>query len=215
MSVQILDDVRKAVLNFDAKAAEDSTKKAVQAGVDPMKIADALTGAVKQVGDAFGSGELFLPDLVMAGDAMKSGMRIVEDEMKKKGTTRKTLGKVAVGTVAGDIHDIGKALVVILLSSAGFEAIDLGVDVSAQKFVEAVKTYKPHILAMSALLTTTSPEQKKVVNLLKSEGLRDKVKVMVGGGAITKEFAKEIGADGYGATAPEAVKEAKNLLNIQ
>ncbi len=195
------------------KAAGDATNKAVQGRVDLMKIADALTGAVKQVGDAFGSGEFFLPELVIAGEAMKNAMRIVETELKKTGTL-KTLGVIVIGTVAGDIHDIGKTLVATLLASAGFEVIDLGVDIIASKFVEAVKTYKPNILAMSALLTSTAPEQKKVINLLRNEGLRDDVKVLVGGGAITKELAAEIGAEGYAATAPEAVKEAKKILNI-
>ncbi len=215
LSDEILDTLKKAVLEFDVKAAENWTRKAIEKRIDLMKVADTLTEAVRLVGQGFARGEYFLPDLVMAGDAMKNSMQLVERELKKTGKSLKTLGVIVIGTVAGDIHDIGKTLVATLLASDGFEVIDLGVDINASKFVEAVRTYKPHILAMSALLTSTAPEQKKVMNLLRNDSLGEKVKVLVGGGAITKEFAIEIGADGYGATAPEAVKEAKKILNIQ
>lgn len=214
LTEEILGNVKNAVLDFDVKRTESWTRKAVEKRIDLIEVADALTEAVRLVGERFAQGEFFLPELVIAGEAMKNAMRIVETELKKTGKSLKTLGVIVIGTVAGDIHDIGKTLVATLLASAGFEVIDLGVDIIASKFVEAVKTYKPNILAMSALLTSTAPEQKKVINLLRNEGLRDDVKVLVGGGAITKELAAEIGAEGYAATAPEAVKEAKKILNI-
>jgi corrinoid protein of di/trimethylamine methyltransferase len=215
LSEEILSNVRKAILDFDAKQAESWTMKAVEKHIDLIKVADALTEAVRLVGEGYARGEYFLPDLVMAGDAMRNAMRVIEAELRKTGKSFETLGVIVIGTVAGDIHDIGKTLVATLLASAGFQVIDLGVDINAGRFVESVKTYKPHILAMSALLTSTAPEQKKVMNLLMNESLRNKVKVLVGGGAITKEFATEIGADGFAATAPEAVREAKKMLNIQ
>ena len=214
LSEEILSNVKKAILDFDAKEAESWTRKAIEKRIDLLRVADALTEAVRLVGEGFAQGEYFLTDLVIAGEAMKNAMQIVEIELKKTGKSLRTLGVVVIGTVAGDIHDIGKTLVATLLTSGGFQVIDLGVDINAGKFVEAVKTYKPHILAMSALLTSTAPEQKKVINLLTNEKLRDQVKVVVGGGAITKEFAAEIGAEGYAATAPEAVKEARKMLNI-
>lgn len=214
LTEEILGNVKNAVLDFDIEGTESWTRKAVEKRIDLIEVAEALTEAVRLVGERFAQGEYFLPELVIAGEAMKNAMRIVETELEKTGKSFKTLGVVVIGTVAGDIHDIGKTLVATLLASGGFEVIDLGVDINASKFVEAVKTYKPHILAMSALLTSTAPEQKKVINLLKNEGLRDNVKVLVGGGAITREFAAEIGAEGYAATAPEAVKAAKKILNI-
>jgi len=212
MSAEIVENLKKSIIDCDVKAAESLAKKAIEEGIDPVQVADILTNTIRQVGEAFGRGELFLPDLIGSAEAMKAAMSIIEGEIKRKGTKPKSLGKVIIGTVAGDIHDIGKSMVATLLMAEGFEVIDLGVDVPAERFVEAVKKHKPDILAMSALLTVTAPEQRKVIEALKKEGVREKVKVMVGGGAITEEFAKSIGADGYDPTAPGAVKLAKSLI---
>jgi len=212
MSIEILENLKKSVIEYDAEGAVRWVRKAIDERIDPLKVVDALTAGIKQVGDGFGKGELWLPDLVGAAGVMQSAIPIVEEEIKKRGAKRETLGTVVIGTVYGDIHNIGKTMVSTLLIAEGFTVNDLGVNIIAEKFIEAIKKYKADILAMSSLLTTTAPEQKKVIDTLKKEGFRDKVKVMVGGGAITEEFAESIGADGYDATAPGAVKLAKNMV---
>lgn len=212
MTEEILKGLKEAIMNYDAKGAVGWARKAVMEKVDPVKALDAMTEAIKKVGDGFGRWELWLPDLVSASEAMLSAMPIIEEEIKRTGAKIKSLGTVVAGTVYGDIHSIGKTMVCALLRAEGFTVHDLGVDVTAEKFVEAVKKYKPDILCMSALLTMTAPEQRKVIDALKKEGLRDKVKVMVGGAAVTKEFADSIEADGYESTAPLAVKLAKKLI---
>ena len=165
------------------------------------------------VGEGYASQELWLPDLVGAADVSHKALPILEDEIRRRGEKTKSLGTVVIGTVSGDIHTIGKSMVGVLLVAAGFRVIDVGADVATDQFVDAVKDNEADILALSALLTTTAPEQGKVIEALKEAGLRDKVKIMVGGGAITQGFADGIGADGYGATAPGAVDLAKSLLN--
>lgn len=210
--MEILENLRRAVKEYDLKGAASLAKKAMEDKVDPIKALDALTEAIREVGDGFGKGELFLPELISAAEALQSATPIIEEEIKKTGAKRESLGRVVAGTVFGDIHNIGKTMVCTLLTADGFEVIDLGIDVEAGRFVEAVKKHKPDILAMSALLTMTASEQQKVVEALKKEGIRDKVKVIVGGGAISEEFAKTIGADGYDATAPGGVKLARSLI---
>jgi len=184
----------------------------VEEKVDPIKALDAMTESIRQVGDRFGKGELWLPDLVGAADAMQAAMPIIEEEFKRRGTKRESLGSIVAGTVFGDIHSIGKTMVCTLLTAEGFEVHDLGVNIKAEEFVEAIENYKADILAMSALLTMTAPEQRKIIATLKEKGVRDKVKIMVGGGAITADFAQSIGADGYDPTAPGAVELAKRLV---
>jgi len=212
MSGEVLENLRKAIIEYDSAGAASWARKAVQEKIDPIKALDTMTAAIKQVGDGFARGELWLPDLVGAADAMTSATPIIEEEIKRRGTKRESLGTVVIGTVYGDIHTIGKTMVATLLTADGFVVNDLGINVTAENFVEGVKRYRPDILAMSALMTMTAPEQKKVIATLKKEGLRDKVKIMVGGGAITQEFADSIGADGYDPTAPGAVKLARRLI---
>ena len=153
-----------------------------------------------------------LPDLVGAADAMQAAMPIIEEELKRTGAKREAMGIVVAGTVFGDIHSIGETMVCTLLVAGGFEVHDLGVNIKAEEFLEAIEKYQANILAMSALLTMTAPEQRKVIDALKEKGIREKVKVMVGGGAITADFAKSIGADGYDPTAPGAVELARRLV---
>ena len=214
MSEKVLDDLRKVVIEFDIDNAEEAAKKAISAGADPIEAAKILTDAIRDVGDSFARGELFLPDLVCAAEVLKKAIPIITEEIKKQGKSSKSIGKVIIGTVFGDIHSIGKGMVATLLYAAGFEVIDLGINVKAEEFLKAVKENRPDIVAMSALLTTTAMEQKNVIEGLKKEGLRDKVKVIIGGSPINQEFADSIGADGYGATAPDGVKVAKKLLGI-
>jgi corrinoid protein of di/trimethylamine methyltransferase len=215
MSEEILEKLRQAVIEYDAKAAADWARKAVEEQVDPVEALNALTEAIRYIGDLFGRGELWLPDLIAASESMSAATEMLEEEIKRTGAKQKSLGVVVIGTVAGDIHDIGKNMVGTLLKAGGFEVHDLGIDIQADRFVEAVVQHEAQILAMSALLTTTAPQQRKVIELLKEKGLRDKVKVLVGGGGITEEFATTIGADGYDPTAPGAVNLARRFVGHQ
>lgn len=212
MSKDIFQNLKKAIIEYDTERAASLAKEAIEKKIDPMKALDAMTEGIRQVGDGFGRGELWLPDLAGAADAMSSAMPIIEEEIKRTGAKRVSLGTIIAGTVFGDIHSIGKTMVCTLLTAEGFEVHDLGVNIKAEEFLEATKKYNADILAMSALMTMTAPEQKKVIEYLKKEGLRVKVKIMVGGGAITEEFAKDVGADGYDPTAPGAVKLARRLI---
>ena len=212
MSTDVLENLKKAIVEYDSEEAANWARRAIQEKIDPVKTLAAMTAAIRQVGDGFGKGELWLPDLVGAADAMTSATPIIEKEIKRRGITRESLGTVVIGTVYGDIHTIGKTMVATLLIAEGFVVNDLGINVTSERFVEGIKKYKADILAMSALMTMTAPEQRKVIETLKKEELRDKVKIMVGGGAITQEFANSVGADGYDPTAPGAVKLARRLI---
>ena len=212
MDAEIIEGLKKAIKEYDTEKAANLAKRAVEEKLDPLKVLNAMTVAIREVGDAFGRGDLWLPDLVGAADALQAAMPIIEEEIKRTGAKRESLGTVVAGTVFGDIHSIGKTMVCTLLTAEGFKVHDLGVNIKAEQFVEAIDKYNADILAMSALMTMTAPEQKKVIERLKKEGLRDKVKIMVGGGAITEDFAREIGADGYDPTAPGAVKLARKLI---
>jgi len=214
MSFDILDRLQKAILEYDEEEAANCARKVVEGEIDPVEALNAMTVAIRKVGDGFGTGELFLPDLVGAADAMSAATPILEEEISRSGASRESLGIVVIGTVYGDIHTIGKTMVATLLSAEGFQVIDLGINVAAEGFIEGVKKHNANILAMSALLTTTAPEQRKVIDRMNKEGIRDKVKIIVGGGAITQEFADSIGADGYDPTAPGSVKLARKLIGI-
>ncbi|MFC2159163.1 B12-binding domain-containing protein [Actinomycetota bacterium] len=212
---ELLIKLKNMVLDFDIDNAEEAAKEAIGSGVDPVEAANALTEGIQIVGDKFGTGELFLPDLVCASEVLKKAFPVINAEIEKRGEKAASLGKVVLGTVFGDIHNIGKDMVSTLLYAAGFEVIDLGINVKGEDFLKAVREESPDILAMSALLTTTSAEQKNVIEGLEKAGLRDKVKVIVGGSPINQEFADSIGADGYGATAPEGVRMVKKFLGLK
>lgn len=214
MENEILINLKKAILKYDKQMAKAFAEKAIGENIDPIIIMDVLTNAIRQIGDGFGQGELFLPELVGAAEALQEATPVVEEAIKRGGKRRKSLGTVALGTVFGDLHTIGKSMVGALLTAEGFEVHDLGINVPTEKFVSAVKGLKANILAMSALLTTTAPEARIVIEALKEEGIRKKVKIMIGGGAITADFASSIGADGYDPTAPGAVRVAKELLGL-
>ncbi|MEM2865497.1 MAG: corrinoid protein [Candidatus Bathyarchaeia archaeon] len=212
MHSEILKELGMAVMNYDPLRAEELARRAMEEGLDPLECADVLIKAIREIGDKFEEGELFLTDLMAAAMVLEKAMPVLEEEVIKSGRRMRNLGKVVIGTVFGDIHSIGKTLVATSLTAAGFKVIDLGVNVRASEFVDAVRRYNPDILAMSALLTTTAPEQRRVIEALERENLRSKVKVIVGGGPITPEFAESIGADGYAATAPEAARLAEKLI---
>lgn len=207
-----LDLLKKAIVTFDSELAKNTVSKALAQDIEPIKIMEAMTNAIQAVGKAFGEGDLFLPDLIGASDAFSAALPLVEEEIKKTGTQRKTLGTVVIGSVYGDYHTIGKAMVITLMRAGGFEVHDLGVNVKADDFIKAVNHYRADTLGMSALMSTTIPEQEKVIRKLEEQGIRNKVIVMVGGGAVTQEYADAIGADGYGKDAFSALKIAKSLV---
>ena len=207
--METFESLKESILTYDHEGAARRAQEIMDAGLDPVAALDVISEAMQVVGEGFSSQRLWLPDLVGAANASQAAMPILEEEIQKRGKKVKSLG-----TVSGDIHTIGKAMVSVLLVAQGFRVIDLGVDVPTERFAKAVIDNDANILALSALLTTTAPEQGKVINALRQAGLRDRVKIMVGGGAINQDFADQIGADGYGATAPGAVGLAKSLLGI-
>jgi len=209
---ETLEKLKKAILECNTEEAANFAAKAVQEDIDPLKLADATTEAIREIGNAYGREELWLPDLIGGANAAEAAMSVIETELEKRRIERKPLATIVIGTVYGDIHDIGKTMVAALARAEGFEVIDLGVNVKGETFMEAIRKHEPEILAMSALLTTTAAEQAKCIKILKGEGLREKVKVVVGGGAITTDFAESIGADGYESTAPKAAALFKRLV---
>src|SRR6516162_3394017 len=189
-----------AVLNGDVKTAKAVTEQAIRDGIEPMKlIQEYMMPAMGEVGRRFESSEYFVPELLLSARAMKGALELLRQLLVKGGA--QPTGRVVVGTVKGDLHDIGKNLVAAMLEGGGFEVMDIGVNVTPDQFVSVVKQKKPHILALSALLTTTMAAMKDTIEALKKAGVRDQVKVLVGGAPITQRFADEIGADGYGKTA--------------
>ena len=209
-----MEKLKKSIFDYDETGIAGFTREALKEGIDPIEAIDALVEAITKIGDKFNEGELFLPELMLAAKTMNNAMPVLQDEIIKRGLKRESAGKIIIGTVYGDIHTIGINMVSTLLTSSGFEVVNLGCNVTADSFIEAIAKYEPDILAMSALLTTTAPQQKKIISALIANGTREKVKVMVGGGAITAEFAAEIGADGYEPTAPLAVKLARKLMGL-
>jgi 5-methyltetrahydrofolate--homocysteine methyltransferase len=203
--------LKTAVLNGKRADAEALTRKALEGGADPASLLkDALIPAMDEVGEKFKNGEYFVPEMLVSAKAMKMAMEVIRPKLVAG--AYEPAGKVVIGTVRGDLHDIGKNLVKMLLEGAGFEVNDLGVDVGPEKFVEAVKSSKAQIVAMSALLTTTMLAMPDTIKALEGAGLRGGVKVIIGGAATTEAFAKEINADGYGADASTAVQVARQLV---
>ncbi|MEW6623649.1 MAG: corrinoid protein [Bacillota bacterium] len=211
----LFEQIFNTVVDGEVEKAEEMAQKVIELGIDPLEAIDnAFVKGIEQVGMLFQNGEKFLPELVSSAETMKLAMAVLEPELKKQNSSRKTLGKVVLGTMRHDIHDIGKSMIGSMLSAAGFEVIDLGIDVPVEKFVETVKNEQPHVLGLSALLTTTMPEQKYVIEALIEEGLRKKVKVLVGGAPVSQEWADTIGADGFAENAIEAVDVTKKVLGL-
>jgi 5-methyltetrahydrofolate--homocysteine methyltransferase len=198
---EILDRLRDSIVNLDIEGVKQACQEALKEGIPPLKaVTEGMAKGMDIVGQKYEAKEFFLSELIMAGEVMKEGMVVLEPYLR--GSEVKRFGRVLLGTVKGDLHDIGKNIVAMLLGAAGFEVIDLGVDVPAEKFVEAVRTHKPKILGLSALLTTTMTEMENVIRALEKAGLRKQVKVIIGGAPVTKEYAEKIGADAH---APDAV----------
>ena len=207
-----LEKLKQCVASFDEEGVVKVCKEALAAGIAPSRlIVDGMAKGMDVVGAKYEAGEYFLSELIMAGETMTAGMKIVEPMLKNGAYER--IGTVIIGTVSGDVHDIGKNIVAMLLTATGFDVNDLGVDVPANRFLEELRTHRPDIMAMSALLTLAMPEMENVIRKVEEVGLRHNVKlIVVGGTPITEDFAKKIGADAYGPTAVAGVKMCRELM---
>lgn len=206
-----LSKLYEAILTGDSKSAVAITKEALAAGTDPLEIVNGqMVPAMDEAGRRFECEDYFVPELLLAARAMKGALELIRPLLAERGT--EPAGRVVIGTVKGDLHDIGKNLVSSMLEGGGFEVLDLGADVAPEKFVEAVRERNPDLVCLSALLTVTMPSMKTTIEALKDAGLRDRVRVVVGGAPITEQWAREIGADGYGANAAAAVPLARKLI---
>ncbi len=213
---KLLEQMRTAVLEGEIEEGEALARRALEEGTDPLEcIENGFVAGINKVGALYEEGDMFLPELVAAGEVMKEALAVLEPELLKSKQSRTILGKVIIGSVAHDIHDIGKDIVASMLTASGFEVHNLGIDVPSDTFVARVRELQPDILGMSALLTTTMPEQQNVIEILEEEGLRKGVKVMVGGAPVNREWAEAIGADGFAEDAVEAVRVAKSLVGSQ
>ncbi len=207
-----LSQLYNAVVSGDLKTSQAITQQALAEGVDPLELVNKyMVPAMDEVGRRFECNEYFVPELLISARAMKASLELIRPILTARGT--QPVGRVAIGTVKGDLHDIGKNLVASLLEGGGFEVIDLGVNVSPEKFIETVQQKNANIVAMSALLTTTMPAMKTTIDALKQAGVRNKVKVLIGGAPITQKYADEIGADGYSENAVGAVSLAKKAAS--
>ena len=209
---EVLNKLFEAVLEGDFEGVKSNVQTALDANLDPTNILnDGMIAAMREVGNRFEAGDYYVPEMLIAARAMQSGMAILKPYLLQ--ADRKSSGKVLIGTVKGDLHDIGKNLVALMLEGAGFEITDLGVDVPIEDFVRVAQEQNPDIVAMSALLTTTMPMMKQTINAFETAGLRDKVKFIVGGAPVTETYAKQIGADGFSSDASRAVNVAKSLVS--
>jgi corrinoid protein of di/trimethylamine methyltransferase len=215
MSEELFKQMAQAVIDGDEEQAERLAQQALAQGIPPLEaISKGYTAGMDVVGELFSSGEYFLPDLILGGEAMKAALSVLEPALKAAGLERQVLGTVVLGSVKGDIHEIGKALVGTMLSANGFLVHDLGIDVASGQFVSKAREYNADIVALSALLTTTMLHQQEVIEHLAEAGLRERVKVMVGGSPVTQAWADRIGADGFAEDAAGAVVAARKLMGI-
>jgi 5-methyltetrahydrofolate--homocysteine methyltransferase len=208
-----LHSIIEALKNGEIKKVADLTKMAIDAKMPIKEILDTLIGGMDEIGKKFKNNEIFIPEVLISAKAMHAGLNILEPHLAKSGI--KPVGKIGIGTVKGDLHDIGKNLVAMMFRGAGFEVLDLGIDVPVEMFVDTVKNKDVNIIAMSSLLTTSMGSMKQVIAELKAQGLAGKVKTMVGGAPITEEFAGSIGADGYARDASSAVDKARELIGFK
>lgn len=213
MSEELLKAMARSIIDGESDVAADLAKQSIEAGVDPLdSITKGYVAGVNEVGDSYACGNVFLPELVMAGEAMKAAISVLEPELKKKGASREILGRVVLATVEGDIHEIGKSLVGTMLTAAGFEVHDLGVNVPADAIIAKAEEVGADIVGLSALLTTTMVRQREIIEAMDTRGLRNKIRVMVGGAPVTRDWVQKIEADGYSEDAVGAVNTAKSLM---
>jgi corrinoid protein of di/trimethylamine methyltransferase len=209
---EIYPKMRDAIVAGDRAAARALAEDAVRSGLDLLEVVEkGYVPGIQKVGELWESGEYFLPELITSAEAMKSAMAVLDPHFNRQDLAGKMGGKVVIGTVEGDIHDIGKNLVASMLQAGGFEVFDLGVDVKLERFIETAESVGARLICLSALLTTTMMNQKRFIGLLRDKGLRDKYKVLVGGAPASRKWSEEIGADGYAENAVAAVKLAKTL----
>ncbi len=214
MDNETLETLRRAVAEGDPASAEAAARAGLAAGIPALRLIDeGAMPALREVGDGFSCGDLYLPDLMLAARAMQAAMKVIEPALAA-GEARASAGRVVLGTVQGDIHEIGKNLVATMLAANGFEVHDLGVDVSPERFVARVREVDANLVGVSALLTTTMTGQRRIVEALEAAGLRPQVKVLVGGAPVTQAWADEIGADGFGEDAIGAVDVARRLVGV-
>ncbi|MDZ7374706.1 MAG: corrinoid protein [candidate division KSB1 bacterium] len=209
----LLQELAEAIINGKAPIAEELTRRALEEGIEPARVLnEGLIAGMNVVGEKFRNNEFYVPEVLIAARAMKAGMAVLRPRLAETGV--KPVAKFVIGTVKGDLHDIGKNLVAMMMEGAGFEVIDLGVDVAPEKFLEVVEKTQPQVVGLSALLTTTMLNMRGVIEALDRAGHRKRVKVIVGGAPVTQSFADEIGADGYAPDAASAVDKVKEMLNL-
>jgi corrinoid protein of di/trimethylamine methyltransferase len=205
-------DLKNAILDYDKEKTLSVVKAGLQQDLEPMVMLDAITDALNVVGEGFNSGDLFLPELIYASDCAQAAIKILEEKITSQGKQAEHKGTILLGTVKGDLHDIGKSIVAALLVANGYKVVDLGTDVPTEKLAQGVRDHKPDVIGLSALLTTTAAEMGNVIKKLEEDGLRSSVKVMIGGGATNANYAHHIGADAYGETAVDSVSIVKELM---
>ncbi|MBQ7515073.1 MAG: cobalamin-dependent protein [Schwartzia sp.] len=210
----VLGKLKQSILEFDEDAALAAAKEALAEGVDPVKAIGALAEGLNELGEAFEKMEVFLPEIMLASDAFKAALEVLEPELKKSRTEGTKAIPVVIGTIQGDVHQVGKDMVATFLTTAGFDVHDLGVDVAPSRFLEEAKKVGAKVIAVAALMSTTRPVQKDLIDFLEAKGVRQDYIVLVGGGVVTKEWADEIKADGYGQDAIATVEIAKKLLHV-
>lgn len=209
--MNVIDDLQQSVIDGDMKRTQELVRKTLAEKMPPEQILkDGLISAMEEVGRRFECNEFYVPEMLVSARAMKSGLELLRPHLIAANV--KAVGKVVIGSVQGDLHDIGKNLVGMMLEGAGLEVVDLGTDVSADKFKNAVKEHRPDLVACSALITTTMPRMKEVIQSLQDAGLRNRVKIMIGGAPVTGKYAADIGADGYAPDAASAASLAKDLM---
>ena len=209
----ILSELKQSILDFDEDAALELAQESLAQGIDPVEAVGVLADGLNELGLKFERMEVFLPEIMLASDAFKNALSVLEPEIKKKNTEGKKAVPIVIGTVQGDIHQVGKDMVATFLATAGFEVYDLGVDVAPSRFLEEAKRLGAKVIAAASLMSTTRPVQKDLIDFLEAKGVRDQFIVLVGGGVVTQEWADQIAADGYGQDAIATVKIAKWLLH--
>lgn len=209
-----IQELRSAIMDFDEDAAVAAAEKVLKAGLPPMDAVNAMGDALKELGDKFQAMEVFLPEVLLATDAFKAGLKVLEPELMKAVDAGNVAEKpkVVIATVKGDVHAVGKDMVATMLTVGGFDVKNLGADVDSEAVIAAAEEYGAQIIGLSALMSTTIPHQKEVIDFLTAKGIRGKYKVIVGGGSTTPQWAEQIGADGYSKDAVEAVELAKKLM---